>query len=138
MWKADWVARHADQQQPHHGEARCDIGVICGTVTKACAMSNVCWTEYKCILDKGQVPGKDMLKTVFGVDFIYEGMWYNFTTARSSVTTWMLYLNSGHTMVGVRPLADGRLLVLLDGKSHSVYWWEEVDPMRLMVDVKTC
>ena len=79
-----------------------------------------------------------MLKTVFGVDFIYEGMRYNFTTARSSVTMWMLYLNSGHTMVGVRPLADGRLLVLLDGKSHSVYWWEEVDPMRLMVDAKTC
>jgi hypothetical protein len=41
-------------------------------------------------------------------------------------------------MVGVRPLTDGGLLVLLDGKSHSVYWREEVGALRLMVDTKTC
>lgn len=41
-------------------------------------------------------------------------------------------------MVGARPLADGGLLVLLDGKSHSVYWREEVGALRLMVDAKTC
>ena len=79
-----------------------------------------------------------MLKTVFGIDFIYEGVRYNFTAARSSVTTWTLYLNGGHMMVGARLLADGRLLVLLDGKSHSVYWREEVGTMWLMVDVKMC
>ncbi len=44
----------------------------------------------------------------------------------------------GRTMVGARPLADGGLLVLLDGKSHSVYWQEEVGALRLMVDAKTC
>jgi acetyl-CoA carboxylase/biotin carboxylase 1 len=37
-----------------------------------------------------------------------------------------------------RPLADGGLLVLLDGKSHSIYWREEVGALRLMVDAKTC
>lgn len=41
-------------------------------------------------------------------------------------------------MVGARPLADGGLLVLLNGKSHSVYWREEVGALRLMVDAKTC
>lgn len=41
-------------------------------------------------------------------------------------------------MVGARPLADGGLLVLLDGKSHSVYWRAEVGALRLMVDGKTC
>ena len=114
------------------------LAVICGAVTKAHVASDSCWTEYKRILDKGQVPGKDTLKTVFGIDFIYEGVRYNFTAARSSVTTWTLYLNGGRTMVGARPLADGGLLVLLDGKSHSVYWREEVGAMRLMVDSKTC
>ena len=84
------------------------------------------------------MPGKDTLKTMFGVDFIYEGMRYNFTMARSSVTMWTLYLNGGCMMVGARPLADGGLLVLLDGKSHSVYWQEEVGVMWLMVDAKTC
>ena len=41
-------------------------------------------------------------------------------------------------MVGVHPLADGGLLVLLNGKSHSIYWQEEVGALRVMVDVKTC
>src|SRR5712671_882555 len=114
------------------------LAVICGAVTKAYIASEGCWSEYKRILDKGQVPSRDVLKTVFGVDFIYENTRYSFTATRSSRTTWTLYLNGGHTSVGARPLADGGLLVLLDDKSHSVYWREEVGALRLMVDSKTC
>ncbi|CAE6455282.1 unnamed protein product [Rhizoctonia solani] len=114
------------------------LAVICGAVMKAHVMSEACWAEYRAILDKGQVPARDTLKTVFGVDFIYENTRYSFTAARSSLTTWTLYLNGGRTMVGARPLADGGLLVLLDGKSHSVYWREEVGAVRVMVDSKTC
>ncbi|KAG6886203.1 hypothetical protein C0993_010765 [Termitomyces sp. T159_Od127] len=114
------------------------LAVICGAVTKAYLASEACWTEYKRVLDKGQVPAKDVLKTVFGIEFIYENIRYSFTAARSSSTVWTLYLNGGRTMVGARPLADGGLLVLLDGKSHSIYWREEVGALRLMVDAKTC
>jgi len=60
-------------------------------------------------LTRGQVPSRDVLKTVFGVDFIYENTRYSFTATRSSRTTWTLYLNGGHTSVGARPLADGGL-----------------------------
>jgi len=114
------------------------LAVICGAVTKAHIASDTCWKEYKRILDKGQVPGRDVLKTVFGIDFIYENVRYSFTCARSSVTTWTLYLNGGRTSVGARPLADGGLLVLLDGRSHTIYWREEVGALRLMIDSKTC
>ncbi|KAJ7252734.1 acetyl CoA carboxylase [Mycena haematopus] len=114
------------------------LAVVCGAVTKAHLASEACWTEYKQILDKGQVPARDILKTVFGVDFIYENVRYSFTAARSSMHVWTLYLNGGRTMVGARPLADGGLLVSLDGRSHSIYWREEVGAMRLMVDAKTC
>lgn len=114
------------------------LAVVCGAVTKAYLASDACWQEYKRILDKGQVPARDVLKTVFGIDFIYENVRYSFTAARSSWTTWTLYLNGGRTVVGARPLADGGLLVLLDGKSHSVYWREEVGALRVMVDAKTC
>ncbi|KAH7094196.1 acetyl-CoA carboxylase [Auriculariales sp. MPI-PUGE-AT-0066] len=114
------------------------LAVIAGAVTKAHIASEACWAEYKRILDKGQVPAKDVLKTVFAVEFIYEGVRYHFTAARASTTTWWLYLNGGRTLVGARPLADGGLLVLLDGKSHSVYWREEVGATRLMIDSKTC
>ncbi|KAG8902470.1 acetyl-coenzyme-A carboxylase, partial [Tulasnella sp. 403] len=114
------------------------LAVICGAVTKAHIASEACWAEYRRILDKGQVPARDTLKTVFGIDFIYEGFRYSFTCTRSSINTWMLYLNGGRIAVGARPLADGGLLVLLTGASHSVYWREEVGAMRLMVDAKTC
>ncbi|KAJ7066657.1 acetyl-CoA carboxylase [Mycena amicta] len=114
------------------------LAVVCGAVTKAYLASEACWTEYKQILDKGQVPARDILKTVFGVDFIYENVRYSFTVARSSMHAWILYLNGGRTPVGARPLADGGLLVSLDGRSHSIYWREEVGAMRLMVDAKTC
>ncbi|KAG8961417.1 acetyl-coenzyme-A carboxylase [Tulasnella sp. 419] len=114
------------------------LAVICGAVTKAHIQSEACWAEFRRILDKGQVPAKDTLKTVFMIDFIYEGFRYSFTAARSSQTAWTLYLNGGMTHVGARPLADGGLLVLLTGASHSIYWREEVGAMRMMVDSKTC
>ncbi|KZW01238.1 hypothetical protein EXIGLDRAFT_603199 [Exidia glandulosa HHB12029] len=114
------------------------LAVICGAVTKAHVLSDACWAEYKRILDKGQVPAKDVLKTVFAIDFIYEGMRYQFTAARASANTWWIYLNGGRTLIGARSLADGGLLVLLDGKSHSVYWREEVGATRLIIDSKTC
>lgn len=41
-------------------------------------------------------------------------------------------------MVGARLLADGGLLVLLDGKGHTIYWREEAGALRLMLDAKTC
>jgi acetyl-CoA carboxylase / biotin carboxylase 1 len=114
------------------------LAVLCGAVTKAHLASETCWNEYRAVLDKGQVPSKDILKTVFGIDFIYDNIRYSFTATRSSLSLWTLYLNGGRTMVGARPLADGGLLVLLDGKSHSAYWREEVGALRLMVDGKTC
>lgn len=114
------------------------LAVVCGAVTKAHLAAEACLSEYKRILDKGQVPVRDLLKTVFSVDFIYENTRYTFTCARSSRNMWTLFLNGGRTMVGGRPLADGGLLVVLDGRSHSVYWREEVGALRLMVDSKTC
>ncbi|TBU46750.1 acetyl CoA carboxylase [Dichomitus squalens] len=114
------------------------LAVICGAVTKAFLAAEASWGEYKRILDKGQVPSRDVLKTVFGIDFIYDNVRYSFTATRSSPTLWTLYLNGGRTLVGARGLADGGLLVLLDGKSHSVYWREEVGALRLMIDSKTC
>ncbi len=71
------------------------LAVISGAVTKAYLASEACWNEYKRILDKGQVPSRDTLKTIFSIDFIYENVRYSFTAARSSMTVWTLYLNGG-------------------------------------------
>ncbi|KAF2721158.1 acetyl-CoA carboxylase acc1 [Polychaeton citri CBS 116435] len=114
------------------------LAVICGAVAKAFLASEACNNEYRQGLEKGQVPSKDVLKTVFPVEFIYEGTKYKFTATRSSIDSYTLFINGSRTLVGIRPLSDGGLLVLLGGRSHNVYWKEEVGALRLSVDSKTC
>lgn len=114
------------------------LAVVCGAVTKAHVASEACIAEYKRGVEKGQVPAKDVLKTVFPVDFIYEGVRYKFTATRSSLDSYHLFINGSKCAVGVRALADGGLLVLLSGRSHNVYWKEEVGATRISVDSKTC
>ncbi|KAI0128302.1 acetyl-CoA carboxylase [Xylariales sp. AK1849] len=114
------------------------LAIVCGAVTKAHISSEDCIAEYRAGLLKGQVPSKDILKTVFGIDFIYEGSRYKFTATRASFDSYHIFINGSRCSVGVRALSDGGLLVLLDGKSHSVYWKEEVGATRLSVDNKTC
>jgi acetyl-CoA carboxylase/biotin carboxylase 1 len=114
------------------------LAVVCGAVTKAHIASEACMGEYRAGLEKGQVPSKDILKTVFPVDFIYEGYRYKFTVTRSSADSYHLFVNGSKCTVGVRALSDGGLLILLDGRSHNVYWKEEVGATRMSVDNRTC
>ncbi|KAJ5733760.1 Acetyl-CoA carboxylase [Penicillium malachiteum] len=114
------------------------VATLCGAVTKAHLASEAGIEEYRRGLEKGQVPSKDVLKTVFPVDFIYEGLRYKFTATRAGPDSYHLFINGSKCSVGVRALADGGLLVLLDGRSHNVYWKEEPAATRLSVDGKTC
>ena len=114
------------------------LAVICGAVTKAHIASEGCIAEYRQSIEKGQVPSKDVLKTVFPVDFIYEGIRYKFTATRSSLDSYHLFINGSKCAVGVRALADGGLLILINGRSHNVYWKEEIGATRVSVDSKTC
>ena len=114
------------------------LAVVCGAVTKAHIASEQCLLEYRTGLEKGQVPSKEILKTVFPIDFIYEGYRYKFTVTRSSLDSYHLFINGSKCTVGVRALSDGGLLVLLNGRSHNIYWKDEVDATRLSVDNRTC
>ncbi|KAI6246995.1 Acetyl-CoA carboxylase [Erysiphe necator] len=114
------------------------LAVVCGAVTKAHIASESCISEYRASLEKGQVPAKDILKTVFSIDFIYDGQRYKFTATRSSMDSYHLFINGSKCSVGVRALSDGGLLILVSGRSHNVYWKEEVGATRLSVDSKTC
>ena len=114
------------------------LAVVCGAVTNAHVASEACIAEYRSSLEKGRVPAKDVLKTVFHIDFIYEGYRYKFTATRSSLDSYHLFINGSKCAVGVRALADGGLLILLSGRSHNVYWKEEVGATRISVDGKTC
>lgn len=114
------------------------LAVVCGAITKAHLESEACLREYRSALEKGQIPSRDILKTVFPVDFIYEGERFRFTATRSGLDGYHLFINGSKCAVGVRDLSDGGLLVLLNGSSHTVYYREEVGSTRLSVDGKTC
>ncbi|KAI5281935.1 acetyl-coenzyme-A carboxylase, partial [Ascosphaera aggregata] len=132
-WLDELISNKLTAERPD-----CMTAVICGAVARAYLASEACWAEYRKGLEKGQVPSKDVLKTVFPIDFIYEGSRYKFTAARSSMDSYHLFLNGSKCTVGFRALADGGLLVLLDGRSHNVYWKEEPAGTRLSLDGKTC
>ncbi|KAG9258518.1 acetyl-CoA carboxylase [Emericellopsis atlantica] len=114
------------------------LAVVCGAITKGHIASEECFATYRAGLEKGQVPPSHILKTVFTIDFIYDGFRYKFTVTRSSADSYHLFINGSKCSVGVRALRDGGLLILLDGHSHNVYWKEEVGATRLSVDSKTC
>lgn len=114
------------------------LAVICGAVVKAHVAYEGCLTKYKSVLDRGQIPTKDTLQTFFKTEFIYDNVRYSFAMAKSSPLQFTLYLNGGRIFVGCRSLADGGLLISLDGASHTVYFREEVGAMVLSVDAKTC
>lgn len=114
------------------------VAVICGAATKAHIASEANLEEVRVSLEKGQAPARDTLKSIFTIDFIYEGQRFKFTATRSSVDAYTLFINGSKIDVGVRALIDGGLLISLGGKSHSVYWKEEVGATRLSIDSKTC
>jgi acetyl-CoA carboxylase/biotin carboxylase 1 len=114
------------------------LAVVCGAVTRAHVVSEGCIAEYRASLEKGQVSSKDIFKSPINIDFIYEGTRYGFAATRSSTDSYDLFINGSKCTVGVRALSDGGLLVLLGGKSHNLYWKEEVGAIRVSVDSKTC
>ena len=113
------------------------IAILAGSVTKAHLASEECIEEYRKGLNKGQVVSKDVLKTVFPIQFIYEGERYKFTVTRSSLDSYHIFINGSKCSIGVRPLSDGGLLMLLAGRSHSIYWQEEPAATRISIDSKT-
>lgn len=114
------------------------LAVVCGAITKAHIESETCLKDFNQALEKGQIPSRDILKTVFTVDFIYEGERFRFTATRAGLDSYHLFINGSKCAVGVRDLSDGGLLILLNGGSHTVYYREEVGSTRLSVDGKTC
>ncbi|TNY18634.1 acetyl-CoA carboxylase [Rhodotorula diobovata] len=113
------------------------LAIICGAATKAHLASEANVAEYRRILEKGQTPAKELLATVVPLEFVIEDVKYRATASRSSPTTWSIYVNGSSVAVGVRPLADGGLLVLLDGRSYTCYAKEEVGALRLSIDSRT-
>ncbi|KAJ2663766.1 acetyl-coenzyme-A carboxylase [Coemansia sp. RSA 1199] len=132
-WLDRLISAHLTAERPDT-----ELAVICGAAAMAQNESVQLLDAFKKAMDRGQAPNKELLKTTFLIEFIYEGMRYKFIASRTGPTGWVLYINGAKVAVDVRPLSDGGILVLLDGKSHACYTSAEVGATRLLVDERTC
>lgn len=133
-WLDELISKKLTAERPDETTA-----ILCGAVTKAYIQWDLCRKEYVASLEKGQIPGKELLRTIFPIEFIYEGKKYKFTVVQAAFDKYNVFVNGCMITVSVTHLKDGSLLVALDGKSHSVYYLqEEVGNTRLSVDGKSC
>ncbi|KAI9599530.1 acetyl-CoA carboxylase [Syncephalis fuscata] len=114
------------------------LSVLCGAVHRAHSAFSDRRVEFRHALERGQQPSADLLRTEFTDDIILAGIKYRFIASASSPDTYIIYINGRGVEIGVRPLSDGGMLVLVNGRSHTMYWREEVQATRVMIDGRTC
>lgn len=132
-WLDEMISKNLTAERPDKF-----IAVLCGAVTRSYIEFATSIKKYKEALERGQSPPKDAMKFLYQIDFIYESEHFRFTSTRSSPEQYRLFLNGSRADVGCRPLSDGGLLIQIGGKSHVVYWKDELTGTRLSVDSKTC
>ncbi|CEP61144.1 acetyl-CoA carboxylase ACC1 LALA0_S02e07712g [Lachancea lanzarotensis] len=131
-WLDDLISQKMTAEKPDS-----TLAVICGAATKVFIASENGRKAFVTSLQKGQIPHKSLLQTMYPVEFIHEGKRYKFTVAKSADDRYTLFINGSKCEVGVRKLSDGGLLIAVGGKSHTIYWKEEVSATRLSVDSMT-
>lgn len=93
--------------------------------------------DFFTVLEKGQFPEKDALKTDFNTEFVYDGVKYQFTATRSGDDSFVLYLRGCAIEVAIRRMTDDGLLIQLGGKSFTAYFRDEIHRIYVMFDGKT-
>ncbi|KAH3903567.1 acetyl-CoA carboxylase ACC1 SCDLUD_001209 [Saccharomycodes ludwigii] len=131
-WLDDLISQKMSAEKPDS-----TLAVICGAATKAYIVSSKAHEEYINSLKRGQVPNKSLLQTMYPIEFIHEDKRFKFTVAQSADERYTLFINGSKCEVGVRKLSDGGLLISVGGKSHTIYWKEEVSATRLSIDSMT-
>lgn len=114
------------------------IAVVCGAVYRTEVMYRQRVDEYKRLLQKGQNPSADLLRTDYAVDILHDNVKYSFLVTQSAAQSYTLFINGSFVDVNARSLSDGGLLIQLNGRSHVTYAKEDVASTRLVVDGKTC
>ncbi|CAI4035678.1 hypothetical protein SMKI_13G3290 [Saccharomyces mikatae IFO 1815] len=113
------------------------LAVICGAAMKAYNFIEEIRNKYLQLLRRGQVPSKDLLKTKFPIDFIFNNNKYLFIVTQSSKEQFTLSINNSQCEVNIQKLSSDCLLISVDGKCHTVYWKDDIGGTRLSVDSNT-
>ncbi|KAJ0397443.1 hypothetical protein P43SY_009298 [Pythium insidiosum] len=135
-WLDERISRHKEVRL--QGRPDPLLVVMVGAVCSAFQASNARLEEYVRQLERGQLPGSELLVQREPLELIYEGIKYNVTACRSGPIQFTLFCNDSYVQVEIRTLSDGGFLVLLNGKSHVAYATKEAQGLRLVLDGTTC
>jgi acetyl-CoA carboxylase/biotin carboxylase 1 len=113
------------------------VVVICAAVTKALTVFEENLNEYRKVLEKGRIADRNLLKTSTTVEFVYEDIKFRFLVGRSGPEFFRAFYAGTPVEVICRRLADGGMLILLDGKSHVAYLKDEAVSTILTLDSRT-
>lgn len=145
-WLDALIAEKVTAERPPN-----NLAVLIGGVCRAHMDFNSKADAFTKCLERGQLPMLDRSLVEFPVELIYDDVKYCLRVTRAGVSTFRVRLQSpdgggvgsvgsedDHSVVAeVRNLADGGVLVLMDGRSHVCYAREEPAGMRLSIDGRT-
>jgi acetyl-CoA carboxylase/biotin carboxylase 1 len=114
------------------------VAVICATVNRVVEQKKERRNCFMKMLERGQIPPKELLKSTFKVEIFYQNFKYDFSVSLGGPDIIHLVINGSVITVIYRELSDGGILVVFDGKSHTFYSKEEPQNTRLVIDGKTC
>lgn len=132
-WLDQMIRREVKSERPDM-----ILGVVCGALCIANEAILKRFSDYKILLERGQVMNAEMLSNTVDVEMICDHVKYSLTVSRASPHTYALFMNNSCLEVDLHRLRDGSLLLSLDGSSHSTYMREEVGKYHIVVDGKSC
>ncbi|KAJ3333308.1 acetyl-coenzyme-A carboxylase [Blyttiomyces sp. JEL0837] len=132
-WLDALIAKKVETEKPDM-----ILAAICGTVVKAQSTLDAKMAEYRKAFERGQTPSRALLATSCSVDFIYNNVRFLINAQLTGPNTFNLTVNNSKVTVDSKKLADGGLLLLIDGKTHVVYAKEESHATYMTLDGKSC
>jgi len=140
-WLDGRIANHKqlsiEEAHYSHGE---QLVVLCGAALQGFNYFDTKGSEFKGLLQIGQVPNKDTLVQVVPVDLIYNDTKYMTTCSLSGPASVIVACNGESQTIIVRKLADNGYLMVIDGQSHIAYIKKEVaaGTFCIILDGHTC
>ncbi|ELR23464.1 acetylCoA carboxylase [Acanthamoeba castellanii str. Neff] len=133
-WLDELIASEFKTEKP-------DLWLVlaCGAVFQAHAHFLAMREECIEALRRGQVPPPDKLVTEVVVELVYNGFKYPLKAQRSGPSSFLLSLPGSPNVIEAEAygLRGDRLLILVDGKSHTCFGREDPTGLRLTIGART-
>ena len=96
------------------------------------------FAAYQANLERGQILPLNSLCTCVDVQLVNDSYQYKLQVTKCGPTNYIIVMNDSYVEVEVNRLADGGLLVNLDGSSYLTFLMEDVTSYRVTIGIQTC